>query len=629
MALANTSRMSGIVGIVLAFVILTAAGLVALHSEGVRRSSGALLRHSLRIERDLNRLFGLLQSVESSERGYLITRDPTFAEPFDEAARRINEQVDDLEKLVAGNPKQTESLAAVRPVLAERLAILKTKADLMSAGRFDESTKIVRAGRGKKLMDRLQTLISDMLAEEERLRLEGEERLEADDATLERANIALVAIIAGMALYVIYNAQRQMNALAESSDALRGAYDKLLEETTRRETLQAQLRQSQKLEALGQLTGGIAHDFNNMLGVIVASLNILRRKLARNEQDYEPLIDSATEGAESAANLVRRLLAFSRVQPLAPEPLDANRLVEGMSNLLRRTIGDNIVLETRLAEKLWSTKVDANELESVIINLAVNARDAMPDGGRVKIETANLQLDDAEAARHVEATPGPYVAISVTDTGEGMPPEVLARAFDPFFTTKPAGKGTGLGLSQAHGFVRQSGGHIRISSEPGRGTNVTLFLPRHVATPDEADDPAPSAPVRGAEIPSGDPGEVILVVEDDDVARRVTVEGIRELGYTALEAGGGAQALKILRERDDVRLMVSDVIMAEMDGVTLAREARKSRPGLRVLHVSGYTGDAAIQNGFMDREIVLLPKPFTLEKIASKIREMLDEEKVG
>ena len=366
-----------------------------------------------------------------------------------------------------------------------------------------------------------------------------------------------------------------------------------------------------------------------MLGVIVASLNILRRKLARNEQDYEPLIDSATEGAESAANLVRRLLAFSRVQPLAPEPLDANRLVEGMSNLLRRTIGDNIVLETRLAEKLWSTKVDANELESVIINLAVNARDAMPDGGRLTIETANLQLDDAEAARHVEATPGPYVAISVTDTGEGMPPEVLARAFDPFFTTKPAGKGTGLGLSQAHGFVRQSGGHIRISSEPGRGTNVTLFLPRHVATPDEADDPAPSAPVRGAEIPSGDPGEVILVVEDDDVARRVTVEGIRELGYTALEAGGGAQALEILRERDDVRLMVSDVIMAEMDGVTLAREARKSRPGLRVLHVSGYTGDAAVQNGFMDREIVLLPKPFTLEKIASKIREMLDEEKVG
>jgi signal transduction histidine kinase len=253
-----------------------------------------------------------------------------------------------------------------------------------------------------------------------------------------------------------------------------------MEESARREAVEAQLRQSQKLDALGQLAGGVAHDFNNLLAVIVASLNILSRKLRRNEGGYEELIDSALARADSASGLIKRLLAFSRIQPLAPEPLNANTFVSGMSSMLTRTLGENIMLETSLADGLWTTKVDAAELQNAVLNLAVNARDAMPDGGHLVISTHNRHIDALAASETVDLKPGDYVVVSVSDTGAGMTPDVAGKAFDPFYTTKPAGKGTGLGLSQVHGFVRQSGGQVTIRSAPGAGTTIELYLPRYV-----------------------------------------------------------------------------------------------------------------------------------------------------
>jgi signal transduction histidine kinase/CheY-like chemotaxis protein len=431
----------------------------------------------------------------------------------------------------------------------------------------------------------------------------------------------MIVALAGVAVFAVYLAQKQMNALRDSSDSLKLAYNQLIEETTRRESLEAQLRQSQKLEALGQLTGGIAHDFNNMLAVIVASLNILRRKLEKKEDGVEKLIESALDGTERAANLVHRLLAFSRIQPLRPTPLDANKLVSGMSTIIHRTIGSNIRLETSLATDLWPTRIDANELESAILNLAVNSRDAMPNGGRLTIETANVDLDRAYVAQNPEARAGQYVMVAVTDTGQGMPPEIAAKAFDPFFTTKPVGKGTGLGLSQAHGFVRQSGGHIKIYSEPGRGTTVKLYLPRYLEGEAPIELPPPPSP---EEFPRGRPEEIVLVVEDDEAARRVTSQGVRELGYTVLEASGGKEAIQILRVRADIALMITDVVMPEMDGARLAREAVFRRHALHVLFVTGYSPHAIMRNGILDPDVNLLAKPFSLAQLARKIREVLD-----
>jgi nitrogen-specific signal transduction histidine kinase len=403
---------------------------------------------------------------------------------------------------------------------------------------------------------------------------------------------------------------------------LKTAYDQLIGETTRREALESQLRQSQKLEALGHLTGGIAHDFNNMLGVIVASLHLLRRKLADSNEDCIQLIDSAMDGADRAAAMVRRLLAFSRRQPLSPRPLDPNKFVSSVSDMVRRALGEKIELETVLAGGLWTTKIDQHELESAIVNLAVNARDAMPDGGKLTIETANCYLDDAYASENIEVNPGQYVMIAVTDTGQGMPPEVLSQAFDPFFTTKPAGKGTGLGLSQVHGFVKQSGGQVKIYSEPGRGTCIKLYLPRFNQVEPAAE--LPLRPPRPLELPLGRPEELVLIVEDDDTARRVTAQGMRELGYSVLEAENGRAAIDIIRRRADIALMVTDVVMPDMDGARLAREAVFRRHSLRVLFITGYTRNAIVHNGVLDKDVKLLTKPFTLEQLAVKMRDILD-----
>ena len=378
------------------------------------------------------------------------------------------------------------------------------------------------------------------------------------------------------------------------------------------------IRQMQKMEAVGQLTGGVAHDFNNMLAIIVGSLDIAKRHLHKDGAKAERFIANALEGAQRGAQLTSRLLAFSRQQPLDPRPLDANALVRDMSELLRRSLGETIALESRLADDLWRTFADASQLVSAIINLCVNSRDAMPDGGTLMVETSNAEFDEPDGGPHGDARAGPYVCVAVTDTGTGMTPEVAARAFDPFYTTKPTGQGTGLGLSQVYGFVKQSGGHINIYSEPGRGTTMRIYLPRFFG-PDEL-------PATEVKLPlSHDLNkEVILVVEDEDRVRTMTVEALRGLGYEVIPASGPQQAIEGLSSHRHLHLLFTDIVMPGMNGRALADRVKAIRPSVKVLYTTGYTRDAVIHNGMLDRDVAFLPKPFTVDQLAHKVRQTLD-----
>jgi PAS domain S-box-containing protein len=397
--------------------------------------------------------------------------------------------------------------------------------------------------------------------------------------------------------------------------------DVTAEKQTQAELAEAQeaLRQSQKMEAVGQLTGGIAHDFNNMLAVVIGSLDLLSRRIDPNDARARRYAEAATEGARRAAQLTQRLLAFSRQQPLRPEAVNPNRLVAGMSDLLRHSLGQHVRLEIVLAGGIWRTHVDPNQLENVILNLAVNARDAMPEGGRLTIETQNAHLDHRYAAAHPGVAAGQYVLVAVSDTGSGMPPEVVAKAFDPFFTTKEVGKGTGLGLSQVYGFIKQSGGHVKIYSEVGQGTSIKVYLPRLIG-----DDLQPAEAEEPADLPLGDEQELILVVEDEPAVRQFSVDALTELGYRVLEADGAGSAIRLLESHPEIALMFTDVIMPDKNGSKLAQEAARVRPGLKVLFTTGYTRNAVVHNGILDPGVQLIGKPFTVEELAAKVREVLD-----
>jgi CheY-like chemotaxis protein len=344
----------------------------------------------------------------------------------------------------------------------------------------------------------------------------------------------------------------------------------------------------------------------------------LQRRLDRGDTNIQRYIDGAIEGAERAARLTKRLLAFSRQQPLSPEIVDCNKLISGMSELLRRTIPENVAIETVAAGGLWRTHVDANELENSILNLVVNARDAMPEGGKLTIETANAHLDESYSSANSEVTTGQYIMIAVTETGAGMSPEVAERVFDRFFTTKPPGQGTGLGLSQVHGFIKHSRGHIKVYSEVDVGTAVKLYLPRYFGS----ELPAAELPVTKLLLRARN-NETLLVVEDESDVRKMTVEMVMELGYVALEASSGAVALQILEKHPEVKLLITDVVMPEMNGRQLAEEAVKRRPDIRVLFTTGYTRNAIVHRGTLDPDVHLITKPHTLERLSAKIDELL------
>ena len=394
------------------------------------------------------------------------------------------------------------------------------------------------------------------------------------------------------------------------------------------ERAQEALRQSQKMEAVGQLTGGIAHDFNNLLTIVTGNIDMASRALdAASVTDARTrrALDNAMKGAERAAALTQRLLAFSRRQPLAPKPLDADKLVVGMSDMLQRALGETVELEIVTSPGLWRVEADPNQLEAALLNLAVNARDAMPDGGTLAIESLNARLDEGYAAQHAEVAPGDYAVIAVTDTGHGMSSATLARVFEPFFTTKEVGKGTGLGLSMVYGFVKQSGGHLKIYSEEGRGTSVKIYLPRILG--EASDEPEPSA---AADLEISRRRETILCVEDDDDVRAYTVECLRELGYRVLEAHDGASALRLMeRQEQPLDLLFTDVVMPRMSGAELAQALRRRHPSLKVLYTSGYTRNAIVHGGRLDPGVEMIAKPFTFAALSAKVRDVIDQGQTG
>jgi signal transduction histidine kinase/DNA-binding response OmpR family regulator len=393
-------------------------------------------------------------------------------------------------------------------------------------------------------------------------------------------------------------------------------------EVSERRRAEEALRQAQKMEGIGQLTGGVAHDFNNLLTIIVGSLETVRRQIKQTEFDgahIEHLVDSAMRGAQRAASLTQRLLAFSRQQPLDPKPIDVNRLVSGMSDLLHRTIGEQISIETVAASGLWRTSIDANQLEMAILNLAVNARDAMPNGGKLTIESANVALNEGYTIDQAEVIPGEYVMLAVTDNGIGMSGDTAIKAFEPFFTTKDVGHGTGLGLSQVYGFVKQSGGHVKICSELGSGTSVKIYLPCL-----QSNELAPAVEPLPRVVRSRD-GETILAVEDDSDVRAHTCGILRELGYQVLEAAKGSAALEILQAHPEIDLLFTDVgLPGGMNGRQLAGAARKLNRDLKVLFTTGYARDAIVHEGRLDPGVQLITKPFSYAALSGKVRDMLD-----
>ena len=386
-------------------------------------------------------------------------------------------------------------------------------------------------------------------------------------------------------------------------------------EYERRESAEQALRQSQKMEAVGQLTGGVAHDFNNLLTIIIGNIGIAKRGVV--EARAERALANALIGAERAAQLTQRLLAFSRLQPLNPHTVDANRLILGMSDLLSRSLGEAIALETISGAGLWKIEVDGSELEATVLNLALNARDAMPNGGKLTIETSNAYLDEEYCRNHANVSPGQYVLIAVSDNGAGMDAETIERAFEPFFTTKEAGKGTGLGLSQVYGFIKQSNGHAKIYSERGEGTTVKLYLPRRdgeeAAT--AADDHVNSQRGRG---------ETILIVEDDDGVRQYASEILRDLNYLVIEARDSASALKLLDADKPFDLLLTDVVLPGKNGRQLADEVEKRRPGVKIIFMTGYSRNAIVHHGRLDPGTELISKPLLEGAVARKIRQVLD-----
>jgi signal transduction histidine kinase/CheY-like chemotaxis protein len=431
-----------------------------------------------------------------------------------------------------------------------------------------------------------------------------------------------VAFLSSLALLFVSGVAMRHSALeAQATRRWRDTAALLQGEMGERLRVEEQLRQAQKMEAVGRLTGGVAHDFNNLLTIVIGSLDLLSRRLRDGDPRHQALVRNAMDGATRAAALTARLLAFARQHPLDPKPIDANALLGGMSNLLQHSLGETVEVEIVLADGLWLTFADPNQLENAVLNLSVNARDAMPEGGTLKIETANVTLDAAYTAGHPEAAAGQYVMIAVTDSGTGMTPDVLSHAFEPFYTTKPLGKGTGLGLSQVYGFTRQSGGYAEIGSELGKGTSIKIYLPRlqgELAGNVSADEgEAATSPVLQE-------NRAILIVEDEDLVRRFSSGTLREAGYTVLEAATGAEAVDLLRVHPEIALLFTDIVLkGAMNGRALASQALALRPELKVLFTSGYRKESVVSYSGPGDAANFLAKPFTTAALAAKIEALL------
>jgi PAS domain S-box-containing protein len=511
---------------------------------------------------------------------------------------------------VTAERQAAEALAASR---AERDRIWNTTNDLMAVAGQDGYLKSVNPAWSRLLGHDEATLLGrpflDFVAEADRPRV--------------LAGMAKLARGEGLTEFEdrLVHADGRISLIAWNAEPLGDTFYVVGRNVTEQRRVEEALRQSQKMEVVGQLTGGIAHDFNNLLQGITGSLDLLEKRLAQGRlSDLNRFIAGAMAAANRAAALTHRLLAFSRRQPLDPRPVLANPLIASMEDLLRRTMGERVALDLNLAPDLWPTLCDPHQLENAVLNLAVNARDAMPDGGTLTIETGNCELDERSAFWSRDMRPGAYVCIGVTDTGIGMSQETIDKAFEPFFTTKPIGQGTGLGLSMIYGFVRQSEGYTKIFSQLGRGASVRLFLPRY-----SGDLAAEQPGAAGAVAPPAGKGETVLVIEDEPVVRGLIVEVVADLGFTALEAADGPGGLAVLQSRQRIDLLISDVGLPGLNGRQLADAARLLRPGLRVILMTGYAEAAAAAHGFLEPGMALIAKPFAMAELAAKIRVTIED----
>ena len=716
------------------FLATLLAGLVGFfvynHSASLSEAR-RMVNHTHQVIEKNQHLFRLIEDAETGERGYLLTEEPPYLEPYVKAADELADAEASLKAFVSDDPGQTEHVAALVKAIDERMAFIHARVTQGRGGDVEGARAEIRDGVGPIAMGRIRELSNIITASENRLlaqRTDMATRAERLSLTLGLAvaALALIGLVGAVyvmgrnsrrlsqALEVAQSAQRALDAsdalvravfantpdyllvleiqgedrfvIADVNPALEralrirgdqvrgraitdllpaavantmvahyrrvrasdrpvltrnvmqnlpdgprtwesilapvrnsdGETDRIIgsiRDITDRVQAEERLRGAQRMEAVGQLTGGVAHDFNNLLQVIRGNLELLEPAVAGQEVAARRL-RNALHGADRAAQLTRQLLAFARRQPLEPQVINLSRLFGDMSDLLRRTLGEGIEIETIIAGGLWNTVADPAQVESAVLNLAINARDAMPDGGRLTIEITNANLDEAYTRNIDELSAGQYVLIAVSDTGEGMPSDIRDKAFEPFFTTKTEGKGTGLGLSMVYGFVRQSNGHVQIYSEPGQGTTVKIYLPRSHQVETTISTAARTLGV-------GE-GQVILVVEDDENVRAAATAALEDMGYRCREAADAAQALASLQQDPEIDLIFSDVVMpGPLKTRDFVAKVETTKPGLPILFTSGYTDNAIVHHGRLDPGVALISKPYTREDLARKVAQML------
>jgi signal transduction histidine kinase len=613
-------------------IILVGFGLLAIATlaliVGLFRSREAdmWVVHTFQVQQTAQALLISTRDAESAVRSYLLSGDGKDLDQFEPSLTDAGSQLKALAELTSDNAVQQNRVQILGTLIQSKDEQLKKCVGLAKSGQRDAALAVINSRDDRQTLAKIRAGIEEVL---------DTERTYLD---LRQAHAAQSRyVLAGLIGLALLTATILAGVLAISTrTAVQGLLERTAEletESKLRQEAEETLRQSQKMEAVGLLSGGIAHDFNNLLTIIIGNLDTMRRALvdAANPGTVAELrskltkpVESALKGANSAAQLTQRLLAFSRRQALEPARVDLDRLVSDMIEILHRSLGGDINIETVLGAGLWPTFVDAHQVENVLLNLALNAKAAMPKGGHLTIETANCYLDDAYVERFGDIEAGQYVLLCVSDTGTGIRTEILDRVFEPFFTTKPQGEGSGLGLAMVHGFVKQSGGHIRIYSEPGHGTTVKIYLPR--ATGDEkvaavpAGKPARATPTAGAR-----KDETVLVVEDNDGVREYAVEVLEQLGYRVLAASDAKEALRLLSDGKHVDLLFTDIVLpGAITGRVLADQAKDIRPDLRVLYTTGYTRNAIVHQGRLDPDVHLLNKPYTQQSLARKVRDMLD-----
>lgn len=593
------------IGIIGGFAALGAACVLVMLAAHWSARAEQWVEQSLDLERNTWELFSLVQDAETGQRGFLLTGDPSYLTPYLRAKAELPQREQQLRYMMEQNPAKLDHVFGL---VASKMDELSRTVELRSSGNTQAAMAIVRNDSGRQLMRQLRQVIQDMDRSQNDLLRQRVAAAERQRWMLSMIIMLTIVVAAGLAYAVLREGRRHGGELRRSLAALE-------QETQHREETEAELRQAQKMEAIGQLTRGLAHDFNNMLTVVVGNIELLLRRLSPEDEKVRGPAVNALDGASQAVELARRLLAFSHPQAPEPRSTDIAQCIRDVSALLRRSLGENITIETSGEQALWLAFVDRSQLESALVNLALNSRDAMEGQGRLAIRAANVVLTPDYALENPGALAGEYVVVAMTDTGGGMTPEVMQKAFDPFFTTKLLGKGKGLGLSQVHSFVSQSRGYVKIHSDVGIGTTVQLYLPRDYADMDST---------REEGIVSL-PDLKVLVIDDDQQVRTFVVHALRELGYMPIESDGIQSAAAALGEHPDIAIVLSDVVMPDSSGRKPADLAKAWRPDLIVIYMTGYARTAGIQSGMLGPGARLISKPFTMAELGRELQAALRE----